>query len=486
MPKSWRRLPISRVQKRRAPGLIWPAAVWHTPAMATTAGIAKKKFDSGVLIRIRYALPIMMLLTGSMLWINEDMYDDTTDALKDGIALTDNRISSARLLQLLTDAEVAEQGFVLTGNSDYQARFVQAQQELPSVQAEVTQFLSGLGAAGDAQAKSVAAATANAFSRVGRSIELARSGDMQAASRAAQDPAARQELMALRSLLQSQLKKSTIVQRDVRVSIFNTLKLGRMAVGTLTIVSFLSILLLLYQVRRQDKDRSKERKRLEAEVVKRTARITELARHFQSVREDERTFVARELHDELGALLTVSKLEIARAKSKADKPDEILASLARVSASLDKGIALKRRIIEGLTPSALKHLGLPIALENLCRDMSKSLGVPVALTPCALDVSPIAQLAVYRFVQEALTNIGKYAEATSVSVGLRVVTGQAMIEVQDNGVGFDNSDSTLGRHDQHGLAGMRFRAESLGGLMSVDTSPGRGTTLRLEFPQAQV
>ncbi len=448
--------------------------------MTPAAGNARNFFSSG--IRNRFALPLLLLLTAGILWVSEEIYDNTMEALTESIAFTDGRIKSARLLQLLTETENAENGFLLTGNPDYPARLARAQQELPGVQAAVSQFLSTAGAAGEAQAKSVAAATASAFGRASRAVELARSGDAQGAVTVAQDPAARQELASLREVLQKQLDQSTLAQQGMRGSFFNTVRVGRLAVGALTIVSFLSILLLLHQFRRQEKDRSQERHRLETQVASRTARITELARHFQSVREDERSHVARELHDELGSLLTVSKLEIARAKSKADKPDEILASLARVTASLDKGIALKRRIIEDLTPSALKHLGLAIALENLCRDMSVSLGIPVALNLCELDIPPDAQLAVYRFVQEALTNIGKYAEATSVSVVLQAVAGQAAIEVQDNGIGFDNSDSF---HGHHGLSGMRFRAESLGGSMSLNTAPGRGTTLRIEFPQDQ-
>ena len=199
------------------------------------------------------------------------------------------------------------------------------------------------------------------------------------------------------------------------------------------------------------------------------------------MREDERSHVARELHDELGAVLTVSKLEIARARNKSDQPGEIGASLDRVTKALDKGIALKRRIIEDLTPSSLTHLGLKIALENLCNDMSVSLAIPVRLSVTSVQLTPQAELAVYRFVQEALTNIGKYAAATQVTVALTSQAGYAAVEVQDDGIGFDALALRAGRH---GLSGMQFRAESLGGSMSVVSIPGEGSTLRIGFPEA--
>ena len=264
------------------------------------------------------------------------------------------------------------------------------------------------------------------------------------------------------------------------MTIYDALLAGRVVVGVLTLTTLIGLFMFLRQVRRQDRTSREERARLELEVQTRTARLTELAQYFQSVREDERASVARELHDELGALLTVSKLEIARARNKAGHDPEVLASLARVIQSLDQGIALKRRIIEDLTPSALTHLGLDIALENLCHDMSTSLGIPVQLSVASFKLSPAAQLAIYRFVQEALTNIGKYAKATQVTVTLTSVAGHAAVEVKDNGVGFD---ADLARAGRHGLSGMQFRAEALGGAMSIFSVAGIGTTLRIEFPQ---
>lgn len=432
-------------------------------------------------VRERLAFPLLVALTAAILFVSESTYDETTSTLGGGISLTESRLKSARLLQLLTDAETAEYGFLLTGNNDFLTRFERSQIELPAVQLAVTSFLASQGAEGAQAARFVDEFTDRKFDQISRSLALARAGNVAAAEQPVRDEKTQTEIRDLRQALNQQLDKAAAMQQAARVSIYDALLVNRVVVGSLALVTFVSLLTLLRQLRRQDRERMGERERLAVEVQRRTAQLTELARHFQSVREDERSHVARELHDELGAVLTVSKLEIARARNKSDQPGEIGASLDRVTESLDKGIALKRRIIEDLTPSSLTHLGLKIALENLCKDMSASLAVPVRLSFTSFQLTKEAELAVYRFVQEALTNIGKYAEATQVTVALTSQAGQAAVEVRDDGIGFDTLAARAGRH---GLAGMQFRAESLGGSMRIVSAPGEGSALRIEFPQS--
>ena len=434
-------------------------------------------------LRHRLAFPALVFLAAAVLMVSEATYEETTSTLRGGIALTDARLQAARLLQLVTDAETAEYGFVLTRQDKFVRRLEQAQKELPGIQLAVTGFFLAQGSDGAVAARRVGELTDRKFVQVARAIGLARAGDVAAAGALGRDATAHAEVTELRDLLNKHLANASAMQQAARGSIFDALLASRVAVGSLTLISLASLFLFLWQIRRQDRERSEESGRLKLEVQIRTARLTELATYFQSVREDERANVARELHDELGAVLTVSKLEIARARNKASEHPEILAGLARVIESLDQGIALKRRIIEDLSPSSLTHLGLKVALENLCHDMSQTLAIPVRLSMASFQLAAPAQLAVYRFVQEALTNIGKYASATKVTVTLTVFAGHVAVEVQDDGVGFDALASRVGHH---GLSGMQFRAESLGGAMSVLSIPGRGSTLRIEFPQSPV
>ena len=115
-----------------------------------------------------------------------------------------------------------------------------------------------------------------------------------------------------------------------------------------------------------------ERDRLEVEVERRTRDITQIANHLQTAREDERSSLARELHDELGGLLTAAKLDVARMRSRlAAAPPEVLERMMHLVKTLDEGIALKRRIIEDLRPSSLSNLGLKAALEILCTEFAE-------------------------------------------------------------------------------------------------------------------
>ena len=198
-----------------------------------------------------------------------------------------------------------------------------------------------------------------------------------------------------------------------------------------------------------------ERDRLETEVERRTLDLTELARHLQTVREDERSRLARELHDELGGLLTAAKLDVARVKSRLKgAAPEIGERIGHLVQSLDAGIALKRRIIEDLRPSTLSNLGLNAALEVLCADFSRRTEVKVQAELDDVSLPEDAQLTAYRVVQEALTNVAKYAKAQHVTVRLHSDGEVARLSVRDDGAGFDTRGVPM---RARGLAGMRFR-----------------------------
>jgi signal transduction histidine kinase len=264
--------------------------------------------------------------------------------------------------------------------------------------------------------------------------------------------------------------------------------LSRIGVSGMTLLSLLVFVLFLRKSRALDAQRAEqqeemraERDRLEVEVRRRTAELTQLARHLQTAREDERARLARDLHDELGALLTAAKLDVARMRPKlqVEAPD-LMQRLSHLTETLNSGIALKRRIIEDLRPSTLDQLGLVPALEILCRETSERLGVPIelALDP-AVKLPASAQLTAFRLVQEALTNMAKYAHATQATVTLKREYAQALVCVTDNGQGFDPARMTMG---SHGLLGMRFRVEAERGQLQLHSAPGQGTEVRAWLP----
>jgi signal transduction histidine kinase len=271
-----------------------------------------------------------------------------------------------------------------------------------------------------------------------------------------------------------------------------SLQLSRVGIALVTAAALLAFYLYLRQTNalkesdaKQQEALQAERDLLERQVRERTASLAELATHLQNVREEERGHLARELHDELGALLTAAKLDVARLKSRlgAQPAPEIMQRLQHLTESLNGGIALKRRIIEDLRPSSLSNLGLTASLEILAREFSERSGIDITtnLEPVELDEG--RQLTVYRVVQESLTNIGKYAEAKQADISVRNYAGHVEVEIVDNGKGFDPLRT---KASTHGVAGMRHRVEAAGGRFNVTTTPGRGTRISAVMPTAVI
>jgi signal transduction histidine kinase len=441
-------------------------------------------------VRHRYALPMAVSLAIALLVVSEHAYRDTTTAMRGAVELSEARIMSVRLLQLLTDAEAAHYGYLVTGQPQYLTRHADAKAELAQVQPAMAAFLTNHGADGAEAAQWVADFTQRELTRFDRTLALAQAGKPVEAAELARTDQRDMGMQALRTEIFAQLAHTNTRLQQARHNMQHELLVNRLGVGLLTLGTLFLLFLFVRQLGRFDRERSRQRRvllderaRLEIEATHRTAQLAALARHLQTAREDERASLARELHDELGGLLTASKLDIARARKKVGEPAELLASLERINGHLNEGIALKRRIIEDLHPSALTNLGLTAALDILCREVRASLAMPVRLSAAEVKMSPEASLAVYRFVQEALTNIGKYAAATHVEVALAVVDSNVTVEVRDDGVGFVVEQSHAGHH---GLAGMKFRAETLGGAMRVISRPGQGTTVSIAFPQGPV
>ena len=218
---------------------------------------------------------------------------------------------------------------------------------------------------------------------------------------------------------------------------------------------------------------------LESEVKLRTSELRELAVYLQTVREEEKASLARELHDELGGLLTAVKLDLARIRVKVAHDTAVVERLAQANNRLNEGIELKRRVIENLRPSALTNLGLAASLRILCSETSAGLGIPIQAEIDEFSADPDTELTIYRVLQESLTNISKYASAHEVRVRLCTLGETVQLAVTDDGAGFDPNQSSTGRH---GITGMRFRVASLGGTLTLDSARGRGTTLVAAFP----
>ena len=264
----------------------------------------------------------------------------------------------------------------------------------------------------------------------------------------------------------------------------------RLALAVLGVASVLSLWLLWQQAFALAKQRLIQqelqravRERLELEVAQRTTQLTTLAVHLETAHEDERARLARDLHDELGALLTSAKLDAARIKARlGGTAPEAQERLAHLVVTLNEVIAHKRSITEDLRPSALAHLGLTATLEIQAREFAERSGLGVHTDVLPVSLTPATELIVFRLVQEAITNITKHAQARNVWVTVAPQGQRVLVSVRDDGVGFD---PLVPLSASHGLIGMRFRIEAEGGTLALQSSAGKGTLIQVSLPCSQ-
>lgn len=200
--------------------------------------------------------------------------------------------------------------------------------------------------------------------------------------------------------------------------------------------------------------------------------------------EDERRRVARELHDDvIQALIALDQqIQMARRSLRTD-PSSAQATLNDLRQQTTRLLDGVRRVIRALRPIYLEDLGLPSALETLASDARGLSGLQVmwSLEGEPRRLLPQQEIALYRIAQEALTNVARHARATSVRMGLRFEEHRAVLRVEDDGIGFDLPPDLEGS-DHYGLTGMKERTELIGGHLSIETRPGRGTTIVLDLP----
>jgi PAS domain S-box-containing protein len=211
--------------------------------------------------------------------------------------------------------------------------------------------------------------------------------------------------------------------------------------------------------------------------------LRSLASRLQRIREEERTRLAREIHDELGQGLTGIKLDAAALSAATIEPSATQRALA-IMDSADRTIRSVRRIATDLRPGILDDLGFVAALEWAVEEFQRRVGVSCRVTVPQDNVLLASDraTALFRILQEALTNIARHAEATAVSVRLFKVAGEVKLQVRDNGKGFSEQQIAAGQ--SLGILGMRERVMILGGTLTIRSQVGDGTLLTVKIPAA--
>lgn len=204
---------------------------------------------------------------------------------------------------------------------------------------------------------------------------------------------------------------------------------------------------------------------------------------LQTAREEERSSLARELHDQLGHMLTGMHVEMANVKRLLRKEDlqEVGVRAQAVSDSISTTIQLTRRIAGDLRPAALDQIGLAEAIRADALEFQARSGIDVKLeeAPCDLALDSVQKISLFRIVQESLTNVARYAKASHVRIGIHRGDSVLTLTVHDDGVGFDRSTVP---GESLGLLGMEERARLIGAGLRVESAPGLGTTVTVEMP----
>ncbi|MHB8111711.1 MAG: sensor histidine kinase [Syntrophorhabdaceae bacterium] len=226
-----------------------------------------------------------------------------------------------------------------------------------------------------------------------------------------------------------------------------------------------------------------ERKKIEAALQDSRERLRLLSIHLQKIREDERTSLSRELHDEFGQALTGMKLDVSWIKRRlAEKDGLIIERLDSILEALDRTIINVQQMSAKLRPIVLDHFGLRDAAELAVRDVRKKANIAcrIIADPYNIVLNDTVSTGTFRILQEALTNVMRHSRAKEVTILLTKKNNVLTMEVADNGKGIAKKEITSPQ--SFGLTGMQERAHALGGTLSVTGIRGKGTLVKLTVP----
>lgn len=436
--------------------------------------------------RTPLAIALAVLVALGVLAGSEWTYQRALGAMA-GLGARDTaRNAIQTVMRRLLDMETAQRGYLLTGRHQYLDPYQAAETDIAHAinrlrehyrnDAELLQLVGNL----DERVR-------EKTSEVAETIALYNAGSHTAWQGLMLTDIGREKMEGVRRVADVLLVTEERRLAIERADIYRSLGTGRLGVYALTLLSLLAYVFFLRKnaaLQNSQIEHARflqaERDSLESQVRLRTEELAQLNLGLQEMRDGERSNLARALHDDLGAVLTTAKLDLTRLRRMLQTTDpEVAERLRHLSASLDEGIGMKRRLMEELMPSTLHNLGLQAALEQRAAEFERHTGMSVdlAFMPVTLDVP--SKQALFAVVQGALSNIERHASATQVSLRLAQEGLDTMVEVRDNGMGFADRSGTV---SASGLKNLRHRIESLGGEFNVHSVPGSGTRIQARLP----
>ncbi|MDR5771135.1 MULTISPECIES: sensor histidine kinase [unclassified Caballeronia] len=408
----------------------------------------------------------------------------------------DAKSATAQLSSLAADIatlSAEERGFALAADDTYKSHFAQTAGRVRRALTSLDSYYRRIGddAALASFAQIRAAADENIAQGEAHLADLSKTpadAEMRARVVATPSPDTSATLDAALALLR--LNEEQRAQHALDASRADQ-RISTLCVGALCALNIVLFLLLFrnlgIQLDKQDRVQKKlitQQEELDRLVFERTRQLEALAWHLQSVSENEKTELARELHDELGSILTASKMDVAWVRGKLRTSEPAMSDkLARAIGNLDQGIALKRRIIEDMRPTVLANFGLVTALRSLADEAAQRNGWSVEFDLPGDDVKlgEAIEIALFRVAQETLTNAAKYARANRIEIALALVGDDVALAIADDGIGIRPQD--LKRTQTHGLVGMRQRVSARGGRFEIERVAPHGTRISVSMPR---
>ncbi|MEP6943234.1 MAG: CHASE3 domain-containing protein [Betaproteobacteria bacterium] len=442
---------------------------------------------------------VAVLFAGALLAVILDafLFSYVIDSVEDNA----RTIQAARLQidqlvaakDLLQDAETGQRGYLLTGREEYLEPYVAATRNVDSVVAKVISARDASAAEGG-QLGEFRRLVKVKLDELDRTIELYRQGSRTEALSLVQSDAGKATMDHLRTLIESRQNQVQDSQNQARAKRAQIFRWGLivnvvMAVIAASLLLGFALTIARHLMRRQEFERHLQLTNVELEraVADRTEELAKLSHHLLTVREEEKSSLARELHDGLGSSLTAARMDLAAARSRRSTAAEVRAALDAALLALDTAIEQQRSALQGLHPRLLDTMGFRAALEHYVADFSRRTGVASEIH-FAADSERLDEargIALFRIAQEALTNITKHAGAKTVKIALARNTDTLTLTVDDDGEGMDVGATAP--KSSLGLISMRERARQFRGDCSVGPAPsGRGTrvvaNLRLDGP----
>jgi signal transduction histidine kinase len=239
----------------------------------------------------------------------------------------------------------------------------------------------------------------------------------------------------------------------------------------------------LSKINEQLRQEVTERKRAEENIKRSREKLRNLSAHLESVREDERMRIAREIHDELGQLLTALQTDLSYLIIKLPNGNELLIKRTKkMSKLVEKSIQTVQRISSDLRPPILDELGIVPAIEWHAEEFQTRMGIrcKVCFNTEDIVMDKDRSTVIYRIFQEALTNVARHANATMVNTSVKKRDGKLTLKIRDNGKGI--SEEELSSMKSFGIIGIRERACFVGGEAKIEGIKGKGTTITVKIP----